>query len=128
MELLGSLPTFVAAVVLISASPGPAMALILRCAALRGFAGAVPTVLGLQAGLYLWALLAAGGLAALVAASQVAFVVLRVLGAGFLLYLGIRMWREAWRGRESLPRPVSVRKYPPKPKGAGSRRSPRVSW
>lgn len=101
VDLLGSLPTFVAAVVLISASPGPAMALILRRAALRGFTGAVPTVLGLEAGLYLWALLAAGGLAALVAASEVAFVVLRVLGAGFLLYLGIKMWLGAWRSRHS---------------------------
>ncbi|MER6169890.1 LysE family translocator [Streptosporangium sp. NPDC001681] len=101
MDLISSLPAFILAVVLISASPGPAMALILRRAALRGFSGAVPTVLGLEAGLYLWALLAAAGLAALVAASEVAFLVLRVVGAGFLLYLGIKAWRSAWRGRET---------------------------
>ncbi|MEV6873399.1 LysE family translocator [Amycolatopsis sp. NPDC051128] len=101
MDLLGSLPAFVVAVLLISASPGPAMALILRRAALRGFAGAVPTVLGLEAGLYLWALFAAAGLAALVATSQIALVVLRVAGAGFLLYLGVKAWRSAWRGRGS---------------------------
>lgn len=74
------------------------MALILRRAALRGFAGAVPTVLGLEAGLYLWALFAAAGLAALVAASHVALLVLRVVGAVFLLYLGIKAWRSALRG------------------------------
>lgn len=101
MDLVSSLPAFVLAVVLISASPGPAMALILRRAALRGFSGAVPTVLGLEAGLYLWALLAAAGLATLVAASEVAFLVLRVVGAGFLLYLGIKAWRSAWRSRET---------------------------
>ncbi|MGW0594272.1 LysE family translocator [Streptosporangium sp. NPDC002607] len=101
MDLISSLPAFILAVVLISASPGPAMALILRRAALRGFSGAVPTVLGLEAGLYLWALLAAAGLAALVAASEVAFLVLRVVGAGFLLYLGVKAWRSAWRGRET---------------------------
>ncbi|MDO3703152.1 LysE family translocator [Micromonospora sp. C28SCA-DRY-2] len=100
MDLVASLPAFVVAVVLISASPGPAMALIMRRAALRGFAGAVPTVLGLEAGLYLWALFAAAGLAALVAASQAAFVVLRVVGAGFLIYLGVRSWRAAWRSRK----------------------------
>ncbi|MFG1749516.1 LysE family translocator [Streptosporangium sandarakinum] len=99
MDLGFSLPAFVLAVVLISASPGPAMALILRRAALRGFSGAVPTVLGLEVGLYLWALLAAAGLAALVAASEVAFLVLRVVGAAFLLYLGIKTWRSAWRDR-----------------------------
>jgi threonine/homoserine/homoserine lactone efflux protein len=98
MDLVALLPTFVVAVVLISASPGPAMALILRRAALRGFSGAVPTVLGLEAGLYVWALCAAAGLAALVAASEVAYLVLRVVGAVFLLYLGFKAWRSAWRG------------------------------
>ena len=40
----------------------------MRRAALSGWRGAVPTVLGLEAGLFLWALAAAGGFAALVAA------------------------------------------------------------
>ena len=52
MDLLASLPAFVPAVLLISASPGPAMALIFRRAALRGLRSAVPTVLGLELGLY----------------------------------------------------------------------------
>ena len=52
MDVLSSLPAFVLAVLLISASPGPAMALIFRRAALRGLRGAVPTVLGLELGLY----------------------------------------------------------------------------
>jgi threonine/homoserine/homoserine lactone efflux protein len=99
MDLIASLPVFVVAVVLISASPGPAMALIMRRAALRGFAGAVPTVLGLEAGLYLWALFAAAGLAAMVAASEVAFITLRVVGAAFLIYLGVKAWRSAWLSR-----------------------------
>ncbi|MFD0885911.1 LysE family translocator [Streptosporangium algeriense] len=98
MDLISSLPAFVLAVMLISASPGPAMALILRRAALHRFSGAVPTVLGLEAGLYVWALLAATGITALVAASEVAYLVLRVVGGGFLLYLGFKAWRTAWRG------------------------------
>ncbi len=99
MDLVASLPAFVAAVVLISASPGPAMALTVRRAALSGWRGAVPTVLGLEAGLFLWALAAAGGFAALVAASEVAFTVLRVVGASFLLFLGTRALVGAWRRR-----------------------------
>jgi threonine/homoserine/homoserine lactone efflux protein len=99
MDLVGLLPGFVVAVLLISASPGPAMALIFRRAALRGLRATVPTVLGLEAGLYVWALCAGAGLAALVAASEVAFVVLRVAGALFLLYLGVQAWRTAWRAR-----------------------------
>jgi hypothetical protein len=58
MDLSAVLPAFLLAVVLISASPGPAMALVLRRAALYGTRAAVPTVLGLELGLYLWALAA----------------------------------------------------------------------
>jgi threonine/homoserine/homoserine lactone efflux protein len=114
---LASLPAFLIAVVLISASPGPAMALILRRSALHGYRAAVPTVLGLEAGLYLWALAAAAGFATLVAASQVAFVVLKVVGAVVLVVMGIQSWRHAWSLRRergaaaeldlALPAPVT---------------------
>lgn len=93
MDLIATLPAFLLAVLLISASPGPAMALILRRAALRGTRAALPTVLGLEAGLYLWAMAASAGLAALVAASELAYTVLRVVGAGVLLLLGLRARR-----------------------------------
>jgi threonine/homoserine/homoserine lactone efflux protein len=102
VEVLSSLPAFVLAVLLISASPGPAMALIFRRAALRGLRGAVPTVLGLEFGLYVWALFAGAGFAALVAASEVAYLVLRVVGAGVLLVLGFRALRTAWRGEPAV--------------------------
>lgn len=101
MDLVTMLPAFVVAVVLISASPGPAVALILRRGALHGFRATIPTVLGLELGLYAWALAAAGGLAALVAASEVAYLVLRVVGAGVLVYLGILAWRTAWSERRA---------------------------
>jgi len=114
VDVLPSLPAFVLAVLLISASPGPAMALIFRRAALRGWQGAVPTVLGLELGLYLWALFAGAGLAALVAASEIAYLVLRIVGAGVLLLLGARALRAAWRGRGStvpaLPEPTVGRR------------------
>src|SRR4051794_41943568 len=79
------------------------MALIFRRAALRGLHGAVPTVLGLELGLYCWALFAGAGFAALVAASEVAYLVLRVVGAAVLLLLGIRALRTAWRERRHGP-------------------------
>ncbi|MGY1722354.1 LysE family translocator [Blastococcus sp. SYSU DS0533] len=119
MEVLASLPAFLVAVLLMAATPGPAMALILRRAALRGLRGAVPTVLGLELGLYLWALAAGAGLAALVAASEVAYLVLRVAGAGVLLFLGLRAWRAAWRDRGSGTDPGP---------GAEEDRLPRRGW
>lgn len=95
VDLVTLLPAFVVAVVLIAASPGPAVALILRRAALRGCRASVPTAMGLEAGLYFWALAAAGGFAALVAASETAYLVLRAVGALVLLWLGVRAWRSA---------------------------------
>jgi threonine/homoserine/homoserine lactone efflux protein len=118
VDVVASLPAFVLAVLLISASPGPAMALIFRRAALRGLHGAVPTVLGLELGLYCWALFAGAGFATLVAASEIAYLVLRVVGAAVLLYLGIRALRTAWRerrgggvGAEAAAEPVSGRRW-----------------
>ena len=107
---------FVLAVLLISASPGPAMALNFRRAALRGLRGAVPTVLGLELGLYVWALFAGAGFAALVAASEVAFLVLRVVGACVLLYLGGKALLTAWRDRRNpvpaeAPQPALRRRH-----------------
>lgn len=119
MDLVASLPAFVLAVVLIAASPGPAMALILRRSALHGFRASVPTVLGLEAGLYLWALAAAAGFAALVAASEVAYVVLRVVGAAVLVYLGGRALIAAWHTRGAPPEAETV----PPPSRARQRRA-----
>jgi threonine/homoserine/homoserine lactone efflux protein len=84
------------------------MALIVRGAALRGLRGAVPTVLGLELGLYAWALLAAAGFAALVAASEVAYLVLRVVGALVLISLGVRALRAAFRTRGTDERAAAV--------------------
>jgi threonine/homoserine/homoserine lactone efflux protein len=101
VHLSVSLPAFVVAVLLISASPGPAMALILRRTALHGMRTAVPLILGLELGLYLWALAAAAGFAALVAASEAAYWALKIVGACVLVYLGIRAWQAAWRERRA---------------------------
>jgi threonine/homoserine/homoserine lactone efflux protein len=61
-------------------------------------------VLGLEAGLFIWALAAGAGLAAVVAASAVAHTILRVVGAAVLVVLGVRALRTAWSGdREPEP-------------------------
>jgi threonine/homoserine/homoserine lactone efflux protein len=114
---MGTLPAFLLAVLLISASPGPAMALIFRRAALRGLPGAVPTVLGLELGLYCWALFAGAGFAALVAASEVAYLVLRVVGAAVLLVLGLRAFRAARRARHEPEPEVAAAPLPPPRRG-----------
>lgn len=98
MELLHQLPAFVGAVLLISAAPGPAVALLIRRCASGGFRAGAPVVFGLEAGLYGWILAAGGGLAALVATSQFAYAVLRIAGAAVLAVLGIQALWAARRG------------------------------
>jgi threonine/homoserine/homoserine lactone efflux protein len=96
-ELIAALPGFLLAVLLISASPGPAIAVILRRSATLGGRAALPLVAGIEAGLFTWAVLAAVGLSALLAVSEVAYTVLKVAGAGFLVVLGALALREAVR-------------------------------
>ena len=81
MDAFSTLPAFLLAVVLIWSAPGPALLLVLRRAAVRGARPAFATVAGLGSGVLVWALVVAAGLGALVAASEVAYVVLRVVGA-----------------------------------------------
>lgn len=105
-----ALPAFLLAVLVTAASPGPAMALIFQRAGLHGFRRAVPTVLGIELGLFIWAIAVGLGLAALVAASEIAFLILKVVGAVFLAALGIKALRAGWSlrdqgGRTALPPP-----------------------
>jgi threonine/homoserine/homoserine lactone efflux protein len=99
MELVRQLPAFLLAVLIISAVPGPAVALLIRRCSVGGFRAGVPVVLGLETGLYFWIIAAGAGLAALVATSQAAFTVLRVVGAAVLLFLAVQAFRSARRGR-----------------------------
>ena len=74
----------------------------------------VETALGVNAGLLVWALAAALGIAALLHASAFAFTVLKLAGAAYLVLLGVRALLDAWRGaavllRSGAPSPGSVR-------------------
>jgi threonine/homoserine/homoserine lactone efflux protein len=85
----------VAAVVIIA--PGPDTVLVTKNALLHGRAAALATSFGVNAGLLVWTLAAALGVAAVVRASAVAFTVLKVAGACYLAWLGLQALRAAWR-------------------------------
>lgn len=86
----------VAAVIVVA--PGPDMALVLRNGVSQGRRAAVATALGINAGLLVWALAAALGVAAVLHASGTAFTVLKLAGAVYLVWLGVRALQDAWRG------------------------------
>lgn len=74
------------------------MALVTSSALLRGRRAAFRTSLGIATGTMIWATLSGLGVAALLAASAEAFAIIRLAGAAYLVYLGIRAIIEATRG------------------------------
>jgi len=88
-----SLPAFLAVAAAVTLAPGPAFALILQTAAVRGRRTALATIAGNSAGVLVWGALSAAGVSALVAASHVAYDTLRLAGAAFLVWLGIQALR-----------------------------------
>jgi threonine/homoserine/homoserine lactone efflux protein len=90
---------FVAISALVIIAPGPDTAVVVRNAFRAGTRGAIATSFGVVLGLAVWTVAASVGLAALLRASEPAFVTLKVVGAIYLTYLGVRSLWEAIRNR-----------------------------
>ncbi|HEY5317806.1 MAG TPA: LysE family translocator [Solirubrobacteraceae bacterium] len=85
----------VAAIVILV--PGPDTAVVTKNVLVHGRRSALGTSLGVSAGLSVWTLAAAAGVASVVRASAVAFTVLKLVGALYLIWLGIGALRAAGR-------------------------------
>ena len=83
----------VAAVVIVV--PGPDTAVVTKNVLVHGRRTAFGTSLGVSAGLSVWTLAAAVGVASLLRASFVAFTVLKLVGALYLVWLGFQALRAA---------------------------------
>ncbi|WP_332771518.1 LysE family translocator [Phenylobacterium sp.] len=89
MSVVEALVAFTLAAGLLTLTPGLDTALILRTAAAEGPKRAVLAMVGILAGCFVWGGLVAFGLGAVLAASTLAFTVLKWIGAAYLLWLGI---------------------------------------
>ena len=78
-------------------TPGQDTALTIRNSLLGGRRAGVLTAVGVSAGQALWTLAASAGVAALLVASEPAFVALKLAGAAYLLYLGAQALAGALR-------------------------------
>jgi threonine/homoserine/homoserine lactone efflux protein len=96
---------FVAISGLLIIVPGPDMALVARNAFRGGWRSAWPTALGVGVGIAGWGVASVVGLAALLAASAVAFTVVKLAGAGYLLYLGLNSLRAGLQSPDRELRP-----------------------
>ena len=113
MVVVGDLVAFIGVVAVIVVLPGPDMALVLQNGLARGRRAAVETALGINAGLLVWAVAAALGIAALLHASAPAFTLLKLAGAAYLVWLGLRALNEAWRGTADARRAPARRRTSP---------------
>jgi len=94
---------FLAAGLLLNVTPGPDMALIAARSASGGARAGVAAALGVAAGCFVHIAAAAAGVSAVLAASATAFTVLKWVGAGYLVYIGLAMLLAA---RGSAPAPA----------------------
>jgi threonine/homoserine/homoserine lactone efflux protein len=107
---------FVAISVLLSITPGPDTALVTRNALVGGRRAGFFTVLGIGLGLLVWTVAASVGIAAILRASEPAFVAVKVVGSVYLVFLGAQaIWAAVGGtgGRIELEGPAT-RTLPPR--------------
>ena len=86
---------FLLAAILIAVSPGPGAATSMSVGLRHGYWAALRAIGGLQSALLIQLSIVAAGLGALLSASTTAFNIMKFLGAGYLIWLGIQKWRDA---------------------------------
>ncbi|MBN9030508.1 MAG: lysine transporter LysE [Rhizobiales bacterium 63-7] len=84
---------FVAASAVLLAIPGPTILLVISYALGHGRKSASATVAGVALGDFTAMTASMLGLGALLAASAALFTVLKWIGAAYLIYLGVKLWR-----------------------------------
>lgn len=85
---------FLLAALALNLTPGADMTYVLSRSLAQGKAAGLASAIGIFTGSVVHTLLAAVGVAALIAASEIAYQVLIWVGAAYLVYLAIKLWRE----------------------------------
>jgi threonine/homoserine/homoserine lactone efflux protein len=99
--LVTHLAAFFGVAALVIVTPGQDTALTIRNSLLGGRLNGLSTALGVSVGQCAWAVATSAGLAALLVASEPAFVALRLFGAAYLVLLGVQALRAAIGRRPS---------------------------
>lgn len=76
-------------------SPGPAMLIALRTTVINGRIAGILLGVGLGMAAALWTLLALIGLSAVFQLVPLAYLALKLIGAAYLIYLSVMIWRDA---------------------------------
>jgi len=84
---------FTIAMIILAASPGPGVFATIAQALAGGFRSALDVIAGILAGDLVFLLLAVFGLSALARTLGDFFVIIKIAGGGYLIWLGLKMWR-----------------------------------
>lgn len=106
--MIHALASFAIVAGLMTITPGIDTALVLRVAAARGRVAGFAAALGITSGVLVWAVAAALGVSALLAASTTAFTALKLAGAAYMIWLGGRLLSAAVRGGAGHPERAPV--------------------
>jgi threonine/homoserine/homoserine lactone efflux protein len=88
------LAAFIVVSVILGATPGPDIIYVITRGASQGARAGVAAAAGLATGVIGHTVLCVVGLSAVLAASAIAFTAIKIAGAIYLIYLGVRMWRD----------------------------------
>ncbi|SFM93210.1 Threonine/homoserine/homoserine lactone efflux protein [Izhakiella capsodis] len=97
-----SIISFLIAITILILTPGFDTALVLRTSAVNGWRKAAMTALGINMGCLVWGTAVGFGLGALLLASELAYNLIKIAGAAYLLWLGLGL---LWRPRSVLVAP-----------------------
>ena len=100
---------FIGVAALLTILPGADMALVTRNVLAVGRRRAMLTIAGICAGCVIHATASALGLSAILATSATAFNIVKTLGAGYLVWIGIQSIREAGRPAAASPTESTAR-------------------
>ena len=100
--------TFVAATAVLLLIPGPTVMLVLSYALSKGRSVAVASAGGVAFGDLVAMTASLAGLGALVLASATAFTLLKWVGAAYLVYIGIKLFRSASAASPEMPQATDI--------------------
>lgn len=98
-----ALLTFAMPCLVVVLLPGPDTLVVLRGLVRGGVRGGITTALGVVCGVVVWVGAAVLGLSAVLHASEVAYDVLKLVGATYLLWIGVQSLRAMRRGVTTEP-------------------------
>lgn len=105
MPDINNLLLFFAAALVVAGTPGPGIFYVAARTLAGGRGEGVASSIGLGLGGLVHVIAGAIGISALVMASAEAFTMVKIIGAAYLVWLGLKAWREA-----SVPLPTTVRR------------------